>query len=130
MSLFGDSKEMQRKIHKNEVFRVLKCHLSIEETAKLCDVSLIQVKKWDAGSPIPSVKRKLMELFKCQNLAHVGWEGWQIKCGELISPMNFRFQPQMLESMAILWTNDERVISHSGVMRLNAVKRKPKKTRR
>lgn len=118
---------MQRKIHKNEVFRVLTCHLTIEETSKLCEVSVMQVKKWDSGSPIPSVKRKLMQLFKCHNLDALGWEGWQFRCGELISPMNFRFQPQMLESMAMLWTNDERVTPHSGVMRAMRNKKRDRK---
>lgn len=108
MRLYGVSKKMRRKIHKNEVFRVLNCHLSIEETAKLCDVSLTQVTKWDAGyKPIPTAKRKLMELFRCTNLDHIGWKGWQFKNGILYSPMGYAFQPQMLECMAIMNTTNK-----------------------
>lgn len=100
---------MRRKIHKNEVFRVLHCHLSIEETAKLCDVSLTQVTKWDAGyKPIPSTKRKLMELFRLTDLSSIGWNGWKFKNGVLYSPMGFQFQPQMLECLAIMNTTDKQ----------------------
>lgn len=98
---------MRRKIHKNEVFRVLHCHMSIEETAKLCDVSLTQVTKWDAGyKPIPPAKRKLMELFRLTDLESIGWNGWKFKNGVLYSPMGFQFQPQMLECLAIINMTD------------------------
>jgi hypothetical protein len=81
--------------------------MSIEETAKLCDVSLTQVTKWDAGyKPIPSAKRKLMELFRLINLEHIGWKGWSFKNGVLYSPMGFSFQPQMLECLAIINMTD------------------------
>lgn len=109
---------MRRKIHKNEVFRVLHCHLSIEETAELCDVSLTQVKNWDAGyKPIPPAKRKLMELFGCYDLTRIGWKGWRFQNGELISPMGFRFQPMMLECMAITRDNSDSAMPSSGIMR-------------
>lgn len=119
------------KIHKNEVFRVLKCHLTVEETSELCDVSIAQVRKWDKGSPIPPAKRKLMELFKCADLESIGWAGWRFQHGELISPMNFRFQPQMLECMAMLYTNDDsKMIAHSGHMRAHATARTMSRRRR
>lgn len=105
--LFGVSLHMRRKLHKNELFRVLHCHLSIEETAKLCDVSLMQVKKWDAGyKPIPAIKRKLMELYSFRSLDPIGWKGWYFQHGILHSEMGYKFEPQMLECMAIMNTTD------------------------
>lgn len=122
---------MRRKIHKNEVFRVLHCHLSIEETAKLCDVSLTQVKNWDAGyRDIPASKRKLMELFRCHTLDHLGWHGWQFQCGELISPMGYRFQPQMLDCMAISRDNSFSSMPSSNEMRQISKSRNPRKSQK
>lgn len=106
---FEGFKRMRKKVHQNEMFRVLECHMSIEETAKLCDVSLMQVKKWDSGkSPIPEIKRKLMEMHRCLKMDHLQWEGWFISNGTLHSPMGFKFKPQMLECLAIMHTTDRK----------------------
>ncbi|MBF4348391.1 regulator, partial [Vibrio anguillarum] len=38
---------------KNYVFREFECHLSKEETAKLCFKSVRTVNEWDGGKNIP-----------------------------------------------------------------------------
>lgn len=81
--------------------------MSIEETAKLCEVSLTQVKKWDSGKrPIPALKQKLMMLYALTSLEKIGWKGWFFKNGVLHSEMGYKFEPQMLECMAIMNTTD------------------------
>ncbi len=93
-------------IHKNEVFRVLTCNLSIEQTSLLCDVSIRRVKQWDKGVSIPESKRKLMELFTCVKLDHVGWSGWFFRNGVLQSPFGFTWLPQQLDSFAMDYRMD------------------------
>lgn len=92
--------------HKNEIFRFLECKLTIEKTAQICDVNQNTVKKWDAGRPIPAYYEKIMKTYAGINLDNLGWHGWRFEHGKLVSPMGYRFTPDMLEYLAIMHTPD------------------------
>ncbi|MBF4311489.1 regulator, partial [Vibrio anguillarum] len=51
------------------------CHLSKEETAKLCFKSVSVVKSWDKGKEIPKECKRLMRMAKGRELSSC--ESWQ-----------------------------------------------------
>lgn len=63
---------------KNELFRFFECKLTIEETAQICDVNQITVKRWDAGKPIPKYYQRIMKMYSGLELDHLGWEKMEI----------------------------------------------------
>lgn len=99
----------RRKITDNLIFRMYKCGLSIEETAKLCFKSVRTVTDWDNGKPIPPECRRLMKIYSGRDLEalHDDWRGWKIKQGELITPNGWTLTP-------------DRIISGNALLEINA----------
>jgi len=98
----------RNQIHENEIFRFFECKLTVLETSQICDVDQKTVTKWDNGSPIPHYYRIIMKTYAGLELDHLGWAGWKFHAGELISPMGWRFKPEMLDYMAIMQNAPER----------------------
>lgn len=94
--------DMNHKIHENEIFRFFHCRLSIEKTSLICDVNQKTVKGWDAGKPIPEYYRKLMSIYGCHDLSHIGWAGWQFEHGYLRTPLGYKITPEQIEYWYIM----------------------------
>ena len=76
-----------RKMSKNYVFREYECGLSVEETANLCFKSVKQVKKWDAGHPIPKECKRLMRMTRGRELSSCAeWERFKMHHNRLETP--------------------------------------------
>lgn len=91
-------KKYQPKITKNQIFRMYKCGLTVEETAKLCFKTVRTVTSWDKGQPIPPECRRLMKLYsgRCIEPLHNDWQGWRISKGELIAPGGWCLTPDRI----------------------------------
>lgn len=91
---------MERNITKNMVFRWFECGLSVEETAKLCFVSVSEVALWDEGNKIPDVCKRLMRISTGRELPTVFiryWDGWRMSGHHLITPSGTHMSRQRLE---------------------------------
>ncbi|MBF4333911.1 MULTISPECIES: phage protein [Vibrio] len=83
---------------KNYVFREFECHLSEEETAKLCFKSVSVVKGWDRGKEIPRECKRLMRMAKGRELsACESWEQFRMHHNRLELPSG-----QMVSAQEIL----------------------------
>ena len=82
---------------KNYVFREFICNLSREETAKLCFKSVIEVKRWDEGKPIPKECKRLMRMHKRLEISHSKeWEGFSMQNNMLKIPNGQLLTPQQI----------------------------------
>jgi len=111
--------------HENELFRFFECKLTIEKTSQICDVNQKTVKQWDAGHAIPAYYKAIMKTYSGLDLSHLGWDGWQFKAGELISPMGWRFTPDMLDYLAIMHSPEAKP---DLLQQIKHKKQKPKRT--
>ncbi|WP_368165983.1 DUF3653 domain-containing protein [Aeromonas sp. R9-1] len=99
-SVLNGLDNMERKITKNFIFRWFECGLSIEETAKLCFVSVMEVTQWDEGERIPSACKRLMRMASGRELPSIFeryWDGWRMSGHYLITPAGSRLSRQRLE---------------------------------
>jgi hypothetical protein len=106
----------KNKITENEIFRFFHCRLSEETCAKICDVSLMQVKKWDAGKTIPEYYKRLMGIYGGFDLSHIGWKNWQFEHGFLRTPMGYKVTAEQIEYWYIMHSPD--VENRQSAMRL------------
>jgi len=90
------------EIHENEIFRFFHCKLTIEKTCIICDVSQKTVEKWDSGKPIPEYYKRLMSIYGCHDLSHIGWKGWQFESGYLRTPLGYKITPEQIEYWYIM----------------------------
>ncbi len=93
------------KMTKNEIFRKYLCDLTIEETAKLCFTSVMQVKLWDEGEEIPQICRRLMKVSKGRESIHPNeqWEGFKMNKLRMETPTGQLVTPQeILAGLALL----------------------------
>ncbi|MFB9136823.1 regulator [Vibrio olivae] len=82
---------------KNYVFREFICNLSREETAKLCFKSVMEVKRWDKGKPIPKECKRLMRMHKGLEISHSKeWEGFSMQNNMLRLPNGQLLSPQQI----------------------------------
>nr|WP_281830519.1 regulator [Vibrio nigripulchritudo] len=93
----------------NYIFRQLVCGLSVEETAKLCFKSAREVKKWDAGKPIPPECKRLMRWYCNRELCHFEeWEGFRMHGNRMKLPTGATASPQqIMTGMALLEIQSE-----------------------
>ncbi|MBL4830183.1 MAG: phage protein [Aliivibrio sp.] len=90
---------------RNYTFRVFKCSLSVEETAKLCFKSVRTVTRWDSGKvDIPPECRRLMKLYSGFEFSDDDeWYGFSFVKGRLLLPTGVMAQPQqILTGMALV----------------------------
>lgn len=94
---------------KNYIFRKFTCGLTVEDTAKLCFKNTSDIKKWDAGSEIPDVYKRLMRMSSKQKLSHLEeWEGFKLSQGKLELPTGRLISPQeLLTAIALLEISSE-----------------------
>ncbi len=97
------------QMSKNYIFRKFTCGLSVQDTAKLCFKNTSDVKKWDSGSEIPKVYKRLMRLNARQDLSHLDdWEGFRMSHGKLELPTGRLVTPQeLLTAVALLEIGSE-----------------------
>ena len=93
-----------RKMSKNYVFREFECGLSVEETANLCFKSVMTVKGWDKGNPIPPECKRLMRITTKRILAtSEEWECFKMHRDRLELPTGQLVTPQeILAGIALL----------------------------
>ncbi len=93
-----------REMTKNYVFREYECGLTIEETARLCFKSVITVKSWDKGKPIPPECKRLMRMSKGRELSHSEeWERFRMNKNRMELPTGENVTPQqILTGIALL----------------------------
>lgn len=110
---------MERNLSKNMIFRWFECGLSVEETAKLCYVTVSDVTKWDAGEKIPPACKRLMRICTGRELPTIFtnyWDGWRMAGHHLISPSGSYITRQRLELIDTFGTDDlvelRRIASH------------------
>lgn len=94
------------KITENEIFRFFHCRLTPEKTSEICDVSLMQVKKWDSGKPIPEYYKRLMAIYGGYDLSHLGWKNWKFEHGYLRTPLGYKIKPEQIEYWYIMHSPD------------------------
>lgn len=97
------------QMSKNYIFRKFTCGLSVKDTAKLCFKNTSDVKKWDDGSEIPKVYKRLMRLNARQDLSNLDeWEGFRMYQGKLELPTGRLITPQeLLTGIALLEISSE-----------------------
>lgn len=94
---------------KNYIFREFECGLTIEETAKLCFKSVITVKGWDKGKPIPKECKRLMRISSYRILSESKeWEKFNMTGDKLELPTGRKVGPQeILAGIALLEIGSE-----------------------
>lgn len=97
------------QMSKNYIFRKFTCGLSVKDTAILCFKNTSDVKKWDSGSKIPDVYKRLMRMSAKQDLSHLDeWEGFKMSHGKLELPTGRLLTPQeLLTAVALLEISSE-----------------------
>ncbi|OXX72184.1 regulator [Vibrio sp. V19_P1S1T109] len=100
---------------KNYVFREFECHLSEEETAKLCFKSVSVVKGWDRGKEIPRECKRLMRMAKGRELsACESWEQFRMHHNRLELPSGQLVSAQeILTGIALIEIKSELEIKTS-----------------
>ncbi|MBF4340633.1 regulator [Vibrio anguillarum] len=100
---------------KNYVFREFECHLSKEETAKLCFKSVSVVKGWDRGKEIPRECKRLMRMAKGRELsACESWEQFRMHHNRLELPSGQLVSAQeILTGIALIEIKSELEIKTS-----------------
>lgn len=88
----------QSKLTENMIFRMYKCGLSVEETAKLCFKTVRTVADWDRGKTIPPECRRLMKMYAGRELSPLNddWRQWRISKGVLITPGGWSLTPDRI----------------------------------
>jgi transcriptional regulator with XRE-family HTH domain len=115
-----------KPIHKDQFRDIRKMNrLSVEETAKLLQVTSRTIAHWESGvTRIPYSAFKLLRILASGELLPTAWKGWVIKGDTLWSPINRPFRQHELTyisnyfTMARYWQAD--------YARRNALKQAPK----
>lgn len=88
--------------HENEIFCFFNCKLTIVKICKLCGVSQKAVEGWFEGKPIPDYYKRLMQVYSCNDLSHIGWENWKFERGQLVTPLGYKINPEQIEYWYIM----------------------------
>jgi len=88
---------------------------SLNEIARICEVSLKTAKRWKAGQAVPP-STALMVLQRDLGCFHPAWEGWQIREGVLYSPEGWAATPgdvlsiQFTQSQLATYRSENRAL--------------------
>lgn len=97
------------QMSKNYIFRKFTCNLSKKDTANLCFKNTSDVKKWDNGSNIPPVYKRLMRMQSGRELSSSEeWKGFRMENNYFILPTGKALKPQeILTAVALLEISSE-----------------------
>lgn len=77
-------------------------HLNTEELADLAGVNVATARRWKAACKLPETVKRLLEITALGRLDVLGWRGWRLIRGELISPEGWQFKPGDVMSLQLL----------------------------
>jgi hypothetical protein len=77
-------------------------HLKAEELSELAGVTLSTARRWRQRKALPEPVRRLLEVTALGRLDILGWKGWRIIDGELLSPEGWAFGPGEVMSLRLL----------------------------
>jgi Phage protein len=77
-------------------------NLNTDELAELAGVNVATARRWKAQKKLPESICRLLEVTALGRLDILGWKGWRLIRGELISPEGWEFQPGDLIAIPFL----------------------------
>lgn len=77
-------------------------HLSAAELADLAGVDPATARRWRSLGRLPEPVRRLLEITALGRLDILGWRGWKVVRGTLVSPEGWEFTPGAVLAISLM----------------------------
>lgn len=76
--------------------------LPAEEIADAAGVDISTARRWKRANRLPEPVARLLAITKLGRLDAIGWRGWRMVRGELVSPEGWTYQPGEVLALTLL----------------------------